>query len=130
MAANYLNAHLLYLDYLNAEEAEGERVINRINDFENMMQEKFLERYSLPKSVLEKVHSEIEYRLVHVRNRNLPLSSMQQLLIALKQQTTETDHKQLIIDERKREMAASKSINNVTIIFRQRSGIRILVTAP
>ena len=55
---------------------------------------------------------------------------MQQLLIALKQQTTETDHKQLIIDERKREMAASRSINNVTIIFRQRSEIQILVTAP
>ena len=119
MAAYYLNAHMLYLDYLNVVEAEGERVINRINDFENMTQEKFLERYRLSKSV-EKVHSEIEYRLVHVTNRNLPLSPMQQLLIALKQQTTETNHKQLIIDERKREMAASKSINNVTIIFRHR----------
>ena len=42
MAANYRNAHLLYLDYLNAVEAEGERVINRINAFENMTQEKFL----------------------------------------------------------------------------------------
>ena len=79
---------------------------------------------------MEKVHSEIEYRLVHVTNRNLPLSPMQQLLIALKQQATETDHKQLIINERKREIAASKSINNVTIIFRQRSEIRVLVTAP
>ena len=94
------------------------------------MQEKFLERYRLSKSVVEKVHSGIECRLVHVTNRNLPLSPMQQLLIALKRQTTETDHKQLIIDERKREMTASKSINNVTIIFRQHSEIRILVTAP
>ena len=125
MAANYLKAHLLYLDYLNAVEAEGERMINRINDFENMTQEKFLERYRLSQSVVEKVHSEIEYGLVHVTNRNLPLSPMQQLLIALKQRTTETDHRQLIIDERKREMATSKSINNVTIIFRQRSEIRI-----
>ena len=75
------------------------------------------------------MHSEIEYRLVRVTNRNLPLSPMQQLLIALKQQTTETDHKQLIIEEQKSEMA-SKSINNVTIIFRQRSEIRIFVTAP
>ena len=88
MAANYLNAHLLYLDYLNAVEAEGERVINRINDFQNMTQEKFLERYRLSKSVVEKVHSRIEYSLVHVSHRNLPLSPMQQLLIALKQQTT------------------------------------------
>ena len=70
MAANYLNTHLLYLDYLNAVEAEGEREINRINDFENMTQEKFLERYSLSKSVVEKVHSEFEYRLVHVTNMN------------------------------------------------------------
>ena len=37
MASNYLNAHLLCLDYLNAVEAEGERVINKINDFENMI---------------------------------------------------------------------------------------------
>ena len=44
MAANYLNAHImLYLDYLNAVKAEGERVIDRINDFENMTQGKFLE---------------------------------------------------------------------------------------
>ena len=61
MAANYLNAHPLYLDYLNAVEAEGERVINRINDFENMTQGKFLERYRLSKSVVEKVHSGIGY---------------------------------------------------------------------
>ena len=99
MVANYLNAHLLYLDYLNDVEAEGERAINRINDFENMTQQKFLERYRLSKSV-EKVHFEIEYRLVHVTNRNLPLSPTQQFLIALKQQTTETGHKQLIIDGR------------------------------
>ena len=81
-------------------------MINRINDFENMTQEKFLDIYRLSKSVVDRVHSGIEHRLVHVTNRNLPLSPMQQLLIALKQQTTETDHKQLIIDERKREMAA------------------------
>ena len=84
MAVNYVNAHLLYLDYLNAVEAEGERVINRINDFENMTQGKFLERYRLSKSIVEEVHSEIEYRLIHVTNRNLPLSPMQQLLIVLK----------------------------------------------
>ena len=39
------------------------RVINRINDFENVTQGKFLERYRLSKSVVEKVHSGIEYRL-------------------------------------------------------------------
>ena len=88
MAANYLNAHLLYLGYLNAVEAEDERVINRINDLEDMTQGKFLKRYRLSKSVVKKVHSEIEYRLVHVTNRNLPPSPTQQLLIALKQQTT------------------------------------------
>ena len=73
MAANYLNAHLLYLDYLDAVEAEGERVINRINDFENMTQGKFW-KYIGYQSVVEKVHSGIEYRLVHVTNRNFPLS--------------------------------------------------------
>ena len=50
----------IYMDYLNAVEAAGERVINRINDLENMTQGKFSERYRLSKSVVEKVHSEIE----------------------------------------------------------------------
>ena len=48
----------------------------RISDLENMTQGKFLERYRLSKSVVEKVNSEIEYRLVHVTDRNLPLSPM------------------------------------------------------
>ena len=35
-----------YLDYLNVlEDEEGERMLQRRNDFENMSEEQFLERY-------------------------------------------------------------------------------------
>ena len=46
MAANYLGVHGFYLDYLNVlEDEEGERILQRRNDFENMSEEQFLERY-------------------------------------------------------------------------------------
>ena len=78
MAANYLGVHGLYLDYLNAvEDEEGERILQRRNDYENMSEEQFLERYRLSKTVVGKVHSEIEERLVHLTNMRFPFSPIQ-----------------------------------------------------
>ena len=48
MAANYLGVYGLYLDYLNALEDEvGERILQMRNDFVNMSEEHFLERYTV-----------------------------------------------------------------------------------
>ena len=86
--ANILDAELLYLEYL--ENGIEQRNLNRRNDFQELSDQKFIERYRLSKAVVVKVLQEIENRLTYNTNRNLPLSPMQQLLIALRFYATGT----------------------------------------
>lgn len=82
VANNVLDAELLYLELINGL-PERERAV-RGNDFQNLSEEKFLERYRLSKAVVSKVVEEIEVRLRYATDRNMPLSPLLQVLITLR----------------------------------------------
>lgn len=77
-----LQAVLLHEDIRNLA---VQRPLNvRRNDFTDLSEAKFLERYRISKAVTLKVLEEIQERLEYHNQRNYPLSSMHQLLIALR----------------------------------------------
>ena len=85
-------AQLLYNDYLNVVEGEDDLIIQRTNEFMNLSESKFMERYRLSKTVVVKVLEEIQHRLEYPTQRNFPVTPMQQLLLALRFYATGSFH--------------------------------------
>ena len=85
-----LDAELLYFDLMNV--VPNIRRAVRRNDFENLPEEQFLERYRMSKAVVSKIVDEIQDRLEYPTNRNRPLSPMLQVLIALRFYATGSFH--------------------------------------
>lgn len=79
-----LQALLLNEDYRNLAEHQ-QRIVNaRRNDFRDLPEGKFIERYRISKAVTAKVLQDIQDRLSYHNQRNFPLSPMHQFLITLR----------------------------------------------
>ncbi|PSN30448.1 hypothetical protein C0J52_27078 [Blattella germanica] len=82
--ADEFDAEILYVEYLE-NIGDAQHVNNfRNDDFENISDAKFYERYRLKKEVVRMIVQETEDRLEYTTDRNHPLTPLQQILLALR----------------------------------------------